>query len=133
MKFKKENSVLPLAKQYTIRFTLNGIFWLLFAIFNLPDNRVLNRISSFFLLFAALCMLVTFFPNRETTDEMSMNHITKAMSLSLDITVILLMGIGVIGSITDQAINYFHAYGFVIAASQIISGLLFHKLEKGDI
>jgi hypothetical protein len=128
---KKEREQLSITKQYAIRYFINGIAWLLFSIFNLSDNKAFRIIGSIFMLFAAICTLISLLPNREPDDEMSLQHIRKAKSASLDVTVILLMAIGVCSFLPNRNISYRYVYGFIVALSQITAGLLFHLFEKG--
>ncbi len=64
----------------------------------------------------------------ESDDEMSIQHINLAKSLCLDILICSIMVAGIVSSFVS--IPFYQTYGFLIAASLIISGLLFLKYEK---
>jgi hypothetical protein len=128
---KKAKEPMSITKQYSIRYFFNGLAWLLFSIFNLSENKIANIIGSMFMLLAAICTLITLLPNRESDDEMSLKHISIAKSAALDLTVVILMTVGVCSLFPHNNINYRYVYGFIVSVSQIIAGLLFHLLEKG--
>jgi uncharacterized membrane protein len=129
---KKAKEPMSITKQYSIRYFFNGLAWLLFSIFNLSENQIVNFIGSMFMLLAAICTFITLLPNRESDDEMSLKHIRLAKSISLDLTVLFLMAVGVCSLFPQNSINYKYIYGFIISVSQIISGVLFHMFEKGE-
>lgn len=62
---------------------------------------------------------------------MSIQHIWAAKSFSLEILICSIMIVGIISGLTT--FSFYKEYGFFVAASQILSGLLFLKFEKEGI
>lgn len=124
------NKQLSITTQYTLRFFIHGIFWLLYSVLSLANIKVVQIIGCIFLMIAAVCTASSLLPNREPDDEMSLEHIRKAKSFSLDWSIILLTGIGIVSLLPQFTIDFSKVYGFVVAASQIITGVLFHIYEK---
>jgi hypothetical protein len=135
MKKRKEREPLSITKQYILRYCMRGIAWLLFALFYLGNTRTTMRIASAFLFLAAGFTLMSGLPNREHDDEMSLQHINLAKSVSLDLTVFLVIVVGICSLLSDAFMNYRisyqHVFGFIMAFSQIAAGLLFCRFEKG--
>lgn len=131
MKNLKEE--MSLETHYTIQYTVNGICWLLFSVFNLSEDKVMQIVAALFLTFGCICSIITVFKKHESDDEMSLKHIAKAKALAFDITGVTIMGIGVVSMISDSVLSYYKVYGFIFAASQILAGQLFRCYERmGD-
>jgi high-affinity Fe2+/Pb2+ permease len=135
MKKRKEREPLSITKQYILRYCMRGIAWLLFALFYLVNTPTTTYIASTFLYLAAGFTFISVIPNREHDDEMSLQHINRAKSVSLDLTVFLATVIGICSllfdALTSYRISYRYVFGFIVAFSQIAAGLLFYRFEKG--
>lgn len=129
MQLRNNKEPLSVTQRYTIRYTINGIFWLLFSILNLTHYKPLQILGGIFLMLASVCTFITIFAKQEPDDEMSYEHIWVAKSISLEIIFCAMMLIGILSMFVSFPFN--KAYGFFIAGSQILSGLLFLKYEKG--
>lgn len=125
--FKKE---LSLTQHYTVQYIMNGVFWLLYSIFDLPDNKPLNIIGACFLTLGCICSLITLFKKYEPDDEMSLEHIQHAKAISFDIIMSGIMVLGIIAITVKSMPTFEQLYGFIFAASQILPGLLFLHYEK---
>jgi nitrate reductase NapE component len=125
---KKIKEPLSVTKRYTIRYTITGIFWLLYSVFNLMPARPLQIISALFLFSAAFCSFFTLFAKQEPDDEMSYEHIWIAKSISHEILLCALIIVGIFSMF--MSFPFSKAYGFFVALSQILPGLLFAICEK---
>lgn len=125
---KSNKEPMSVTKRYTIRYIINGISWLLYSIMNLMTYKPLRVIGAVFLVLASICTFITIFAKQEPDDEMSYEHIWAAKSISLEIILCSLMLVGIISMFLPFQFSI--AYGFFVAASQILPGLLFLKYEK---
>lgn len=119
---------LSVTRQYTIQYVGNGTAWLIYSISNLIPFISFQLISSVFLMISSVGVLYTLFVKKEPKDEMSIRHIQDAKSLSLDLILCSLVIVGIISSF--YSFSFYKAFGFFVAASQILSGLLFLINEK---
>lgn len=126
--YKQTKKPLSVTKRYTIRYTINGIFWLLYSVLNLISLKPVRIIGTIFLFLAAICSFITIFAKQEPDDEMSYEHILAAKSISLEILLCSLMLAGIFSMFISFPFS--KAYGFFVAGSQILPGLLFPKYEK---
>ena len=128
--FKKN---LSLTTAYRMRYTINGLSWLVYAILHLFSNRVCNILSAIALVFAILCS-VLYLKKGENEDEMAIKHLFKAKAYTQDIlyvTVLLIGLVSILGGNLIIPVNY--VYGFVIAITNFFIGILFAWFEKvGD-
>ncbi len=124
----KEKETMSVTQKYTIRYVINGCLWLLYSISNLIPFKPVGFIGSILLFFSAICTFYTLLVKQESDDEMSIQHILVAKSISLDLLLYSIM----IAGITSTFISFpfYKTYGFFVAASQILPGLLFLKYEK---
>ncbi len=124
----KEKHTLSVTQKYTLRYIINGCLWLLYSIFNLIPSKPIEILGTVLLLISTVCSFYVVFGKQESDDEMSIQHINLAKSLCLDILICSIMVAGIVSSFVS--IPFYKTYGFLIAASLIISGLLFLKYEK---
>lgn len=125
---KRTKEPLSVTKRYTIRYIMDGIFWLLYSIMNLTTIKPLQIIGALFLVLASICTFITLVARQEDDDEMSIEHIWAAKSISLQVLLCSLMLVGIVSMFLSFEFN--KAYGFFVAGSQILPGLLFLKYEK---
>lgn len=122
---------LSVTKQYTIQYTANGFFWLIYSICNLIPIIPAKIVGALFLILASICLFIILFAKKEPDDEMSSAHIAKAQSTSLEILICLIMFAGILSFYKPFSFN--KTYGFFIAFAQLFSGLLFRSYEReGD-
>lgn len=124
----KEKETLSVTQKYTIRYIINGCLWLLYSISNLVPFKPIRIIGSVLLFVSAICSFYTLLVRQESDDEMSIQHIWAAKSMSLEILLCSMMTVGIISGFIS--FPFYKAYGFFVAASQILPGLLFLKYEK---
>lgn len=125
---KNTKEPLSVTKRYTIRYTINGVFWLLYSVFSLVPLKPIQFIGALFLILASVCSFITLFAKQEPDDEMSYEHIWAAKSITLEILLCTLMLVGIFSMFISFPFS--KAYGFFVALSQILPGLLFSKYEK---
>ena len=119
---------LSVTRKYTIQYIINGVLWLLNSISNLIPLIPVRIIGAVLLFVSTICSFYTLLAPQESDDEMSIQHIWAAKSMSLEI---LLCSVIIVRIISNFVSFSFHkAYGFFVAASQILPGLLFLKYEK---
>jgi beta-lactamase regulating signal transducer with metallopeptidase domain len=119
---------LSVTRKYTIQYIINGVLWLLNSISNLIPFNPVRIIGAVLLFVSTICSFYTLLAPQESDDEMSIQHIWAAKSMSLEI---LLCSVIIVGIISNFVSFSFHkAYGFFVATSQILPGLLFLKYEK---
>ena len=111
---KKET--LSITQKYTIQYVINGCLWLLYSISNLISLKPIKIIGAVILFISAFCSFYTLLAKQESDDEMSIQHILSAKSMSLEILLCSMMIVGILS--------------VFISASQILPGLLFLKFEK---
>ena len=117
---------LSVTRKYTIQYIINGVLWLLNSISNLIPFNPVRIIGAVLLFVSTICSFYTLLAPQD--DEMSIQHIWAAKSMSLEI---LLCSVIIVRIISNFVSFSFHkAYGFFVAASQILPGLLFLKYEK---
>ena len=109
------------------------LFLIIFTSFNIPisyQKRVLTYgiIGAVILFISAFCSFYTLLAKQESGDEMSIQHILSAKSMSLEILLCSMMIVGILSVFIS--FPFFKAYGFFVSASQILPGLLFLKFEK---
>ncbi len=124
----KEKHTLSVTQKYTLRYIINGCLWLLYSIFNLIPSKPIEILGAVLLLISTVCSFYVVLGKQESDDEMSIQHINLAKSLCLDILICSIMVAGIVSSFVS--IPFYKTYGFLIAVSHIISGLLFLKYEK---
>lgn len=124
----KEKHTLSVTQKYTLRYIINGCLWLLYSIFNLIPSKPIEILGTVLLLISTVCSLYVVLGKQEADDEMSIKHINLAKSMCLDILICSIMVAGIVSCFVS--IPFYKTYGFLIAASHIISGLLFLKYEK---
>lgn len=123
---KKET--LSITQKYTIQYVINGCLWLLYSISNLISLKPVKIIGAVILFISAFCSFYTLLAKQESDDEMSIQHILSAKSMSLEILLCSMMIVGILSIFIS--FPFFKAYGFFVSASQILPGLLFLKFEK---
>lgn len=123
-----EKETLSITQNYTIRYVINGVLWLLYSISNLITFKPVRIIGTVLLFISAFCSFYTLFAEQEADDEMSIQHIWAAKSMSLEILLCSMMIAGIISGFIS--FPFYKVYGFFVAASQILPGLLFLKYEK---
>ena len=123
---KKET--LSITQKYTIQYVINGCLWLLYSISNLISLKPVKIIGAVILFISAFCSFYTLLAKQESDDEMSIQHILSAKSMSLEILLCSMMIVGILSVFIS--FPFFKAYGFFVSASQILPGLLFLKFEK---
>lgn len=124
---------LSLAQSYKLRYTINGIAWLVYSFFRLFDN-IASRLICIAAMVVVIICLVSFFRKGEEEDEMAMKHIYRAKAHSFDVIfgVVLILGLISVAGANFQ-FNLNDVYGFVVAATNIFIGCIFSHLEKvGD-
>ena len=119
---------ISVTKKYTIQYIINGCLWLLYSISNLIPYKPFRFAGAILLFASSVCYFYIIFAKQESDDEMSIQHIWAAKSFSLEILICSIMIVGIISGLTT--FSFYKAYGFFVAASQILSGLLFLKFEK---
>lgn len=124
----KEKETMSVTQKYTIRYVINGCLWLLYSISNLIPFKPVGFIGSILLFFGAICTFYTLLVKQESDDEMSIHHILVAKSISLDLLLCSIMIVGITSAFIS--FPFYKTYGFFVAASQILPGLLFLKYEK---
>lgn len=124
----KEKEPLSITQKYTIRYIVNGTLWFLYSVFNLFSSKPIRIIAAILLLISALCSFYTLFTKQESDDEMSLQHILVASSMSLQIILCSMMIVGTISLFISFPFNL--VYGFFVSGAQILPGLLFLKYEK---
>lgn len=124
----KEKHTLSVTQKYTLRYIINGCLWLIYSFFNLIPSKPIEILGTVLLLISTVCSFYVVLGKQESDDEMSIQHINLAKSLCLDILICSIMVAGIVSNFVS--IPFYQTYGFLIAASHIISGLLFLKYEK---
>ena len=78
-----EKEPMSLSKKYNIRYTIDGLAWLLYAVVNLiPGNGIpLKVLCIILLLIAVVCSVVSLVAKADQEDEMSDLYINKAMAV----------------------------------------------------
>ena len=111
---------MSLSEHYNLRYTLNGVVWLIYAVINLLPNNIVTKV----LCIVALIMAII-------TSCIALLHISKAKAMTLDITVSLFLIIGV-GSVVlgNMVVNIAKLYPFVIGVVQLLTGILFWLEER---
>ena len=117
-----------LSEHYNLRYTLNGVVWLIYAVINLLPNNIVTKVLC---IVALIMAIITLFVKADADDEMSILHISKAKAMTLDITVSLFLIIGV-GSVVlgNMVVNIAKLYPFVIGVVQLLTGILFWLEER---
>lgn len=83
MAIMNEKEPMSLSKKYNIRYTIDGLAWLLYAVVNLiPGNGIpLKVLCIILLLIAVVCSVVSLVAKADQEDEMSDLYINKAMAV----------------------------------------------------
>lgn len=123
-----EKETLSITQKYTIRYVINGVLWLLYSISNLITFKPVRIIGAVLLFISAFCSFYTLFVKQESDDEMSIQHIWAAKSMSLEILLCSMMITGIVSGFIS--FPFYKSYGFFVAASQMLPGFLFLKYEK---
>ena len=119
---------MSLSEHYNLRYTLNGVVWLIYAVINLLPNNIVTKVLC---IVALIMAIIALFVKADADDEMSILHISKAKAMTLDITVSLFLIIGV-GSVVlgNMVVNIAKLYPFVIGVVQLLTGILFWLEER---
>lgn len=123
---------MSLSEHYNLRYTLNGVVWLIYAVINLLPNNIVTKVLCIVaLIMAIITSCIALFVKADADDEMSILHISKAKAMTLDITVSLFLIIGV-GSVFlgNMIVNIAKLYPFVIGVVQLLTGILFWLEER---
>ena len=122
-----------LTTAYRMRYTINGLAWLAYAVLHLFSNKVCNVLSAVALVIAILCA-VMYLKKGEAEDEMAVKHLFKAKAYTQDMMYFVFLIVGLVSLLGGNLIitvNY--VYGFVIAFTNFFTGILFAWFEKvGD-
>ena len=79
---------MSLSEHYNLRYTLNGVVWLIYAVINLLPNNIVTKVLCIVaLIMAIITSCIALFVKADADDEMSILHISKAKAMTLDITV----------------------------------------------
>lgn len=128
-----EKEPMSLSKKYNIRYTIDGVAWLLYAFFNLiPENSVLLKIVRILLLLIGLiCIVVTMVAKADPEDEMSDLHFNKAKAKTLDFTISAFLIFGIISTFVGYLeVDISKLYPFVLGVVQLLIGALFWIEER---
>lgn len=125
---KEEAKTLSVIERYTIRYIINGFLWFMYSIFNLLPNRSAHIISAILLLISALCSFYIIFAKQQADDEMSLQHIGAAKNLCFEILLLAMIIVGIVSIFIPFLFSL--VYGFFVAGSQILTGIIFLKYEK---
>lgn len=139
MKFNKS---LDLTTSNHLRYTLNGIGWLLYSFFSLFDNLICSIMSTITLLICIISCLICYVIISEPEDEMSQHNMTKAKAAAMDniklVILYVLVGtfslallsqfIPVLTDIIDPKFSF--AFTMMLGISDIEIGHFFAKYEK---
>ena len=104
---KKET--LSITQKYTIQYVINGCLWLLYSISNLISLKPVKIIGAVILFISAFCSFYTLLAKQESDDEMSIQHILSAKSMSLEILLCSMMIVGILSVFIS--FPFFKAYG----------------------
>ena len=132
MAIMSKKEAMSLSKHYNLRYTLNGVVWLIYAVINLLPNNIVTKVLCIVaLIMAIVTSCISLFVKADADDEMSILHISKAKAMTLDITVSLFLIIGV-GSVVlgNMVVNIAKLYPFVIGVVQLLTGILFWLEER---
>lgn len=127
---------MSLSEHYNLRYTLNGVVWLIYAVINLLPNNIVTKVLCIVaLIMAIITSCIALFVKADADDEMSILHISKAKAMTLDITVslFLIIGVGsvVLGNmVVNMVVNIAKLYPFVIGVVQLLTGILFWLEER---
>lgn len=130
---KENKEPMSLSKKYNIRYTIDGLAWLLYAVVNLipGDGIPLKIVCIILLLIAVICSVVSLVAKSGTEDEMSDLHINKAKAMTLDYTISVFLIFGVISIFLGRLeIDIRKLYPFVIGVVQLLTGVLFWLEER---
>ncbi len=130
---KENKEPMSLSKKYNIRYTIDGLAWLLYAVVNLipGDGIPLKIVCIILLLIAVICSVVSLVAKSDTEDEMSDLHINKAKAMTLDYTISALLILGIISIFLGHLeIDIRKLYPFVIGVVQLLTGVLFWLEER---
>ena len=79
---------MSLSEHYNLRYTLNGVVWLIYAVINLLPNNIVTKVLCIVaLIMAIITSCIALFVKADADDEMSTLHISKAKEMTLDNTV----------------------------------------------
>ena len=130
---KENKEPMSLSKKYNIRYTIDGLAWLLYAVVNLipGDGIPLKVVCIILLLIAVICSVVSLVAKSDTEDEMSDLHINKAKAMTLDYTISAFLIFGIISIFLGHLeIDIRKLYPFVIGVVQLLTGVLFWLEER---
>ncbi|WP_308585284.1 hypothetical protein [uncultured Holdemanella sp.] len=128
-----EKEPMSLSKKYNIRYTIDGVAWLLYAFLNLiPENSVpLKIVRVLLLLIGLICIVVTMVAKADPEDEMSDLHFNKAKAMTLDFTISAFLIFGIISTFVGYLeVDISKLYPFVLGVVQLLIGALFWIEER---
>lgn len=130
---KKHKEPMSLSKKYNIRYTIDGLAWLLYAVVNLiPGGGIpLKVVCIILMLVAVICSVLSLVAKSDTEDEMSDLHVNKAKAMTLDYTISAFLIFGIISLFLGYfEIDIRKLYPFVIGVVQLLTGVLFWLEER---
>ena len=133
MTIMNEKEPMSLSKKYNIRYTIDGVAWLLYAFLNLiPKNSVpLKIVRVLLLLIGLICIVVTMVAKADPEDEMSDLHFNKAKAKTLDFTISAFLIFGIISTFVGYLeVDISKLYPFVLGVVQLLTGALFWIEER---
>lgn len=128
-----EKEPMSLSKKYNIRYTIDGVAWLLYAFLNLiPKKSVpLKIVRVLLLLIGLICIVVTMVAKADPEDEMSDLHFNKAKAKTLDFTISAFLIFGIISTFVGYLeVDISKLYPFVLGVVQLLIGALFWIEER---
>ncbi len=132
---KKNKEPMSLSKKYSIRYTLDGAIWLLYAVLNLvPGGKLLNIFCAMILFIAVICSCVSLLAKADPEDEMSEHNMRRAKAMTLDIFISVFLIFGIITLLMGgYSMDIRKLYPFVVGVVQLLTGILFVLFERaGD-
>lgn len=129
------NKVLSLEKSILIRYTFNGIMWLIVGVLQFINYKPVEVIGGIVLVIAATYTMIFNFRKTDIEDEMAELHLGKAHKFSLSFLFLLMIIIYIVAQVLESkvVISYISVFPFIFGISQILVGLLFYLYEKvGD-
>lgn len=129
---RKGNEPMSLSKNYNLKYTLNGVAWLVYAVLNLmPNTVVVLSLSVVALFIAVVTSCIAIWGKTDNEDEMSILHLAKAKASTLDIIIIVFMIIGIVSIFfKDLTVQIYKLYSFVIGIVQLLTGVYFWIEER---
>ena len=124
--------------QIAFRETINGLLWCIAAFFWLFDNRLCRIIYLILLTLAILSQAFAIFGKFEKSDEMAIENLRWAKSMSLDLTRILFLFITIIIIfIPDESMLLiewdkiiYPTLVFFVGFPELLTGILFKRSEE---